>query len=96
MDFPRLLQDIPKYFSAGVFNDDAKAWWQSFLSTVKSQYGTIPQEKPRWPLDILKSTTTSQFVPSMEPNVPEPIAALHKSQMESRPQVPLLQDLHGF
>lgn len=90
LDFPHLEQDIPKYFSAGVFHKDAMVWWESFLSNVASRYGNFPSVMPEWPLDTLKSTRAPERPKVAEPTIPDKIITLHKNQMESQPLVRML------
>jgi hypothetical protein len=86
VDFPRLSQDAPKYYKSGVFHDDAKNWWESFILNFEDTYGTTPSTNPPWPLDILK--TAGVVAASVaEPVVSDKISSIHKSQMENSPDV---------
>lgn len=85
MDLPRLNQDLPKYFSAGVLHDEAKLWWDSFLFSFESMYGTTPTEF-NWPVDMLLGRVRDPAEQTV-PVIPTNIAAIYKTQMETRPQV---------
>ena len=52
VDLPRLVSDIPKYYNAGLFPCEVKAWWSADFET---SYGTAPESQPAWPLDIFRS-----------------------------------------
>ena len=86
MDLPRLVLDTPKYCNSGIFHEDAKTWWSTFISNFEETYGSIPTVKPNWPLDIINSLEVNA-TPCVEPTVPGNISTLHKNQMESQPEV---------
>ena len=86
VDLPRLKQDLPKYFSAGVFHDDARLWWEAFISSFESTYGATPTENI-WSVDILKGRVPDHAEHNVEPAVPDRIVTIHKNQMEAHPKV---------
>ena len=87
VDLPRLISDIPKYDSAGLFPSEIKAWWSSFLADFEATYGTIPASKPAWPLDVFKQIISESLAEPSSVQVPEVISSIHSKQMENRPKV---------
>lgn len=56
-DIPQMKKDILKYEDTGVFTEDDKANWDTFLASFPSVYGSIPVEEPNWILDTFQSVT---------------------------------------